>query len=557
LKSFDFDFEVQDLFTKKFSNFKPLNWKSWLEIGTKEEYEELALELSGLSSVGNVLERIKHEETDSRSFSIDLDSFLGTLQDKDPPIFCHTSGTTDSKLSNLKWFHMSRDIIEKQWAPGMQAIFESSGLDSKSSAIIFIPSRLEFDGIRESGDTRYISLYSSEFSQRIMLSVIKPYSYTFYEYKNSRNLEIISKILQMENIAAISAPAITILGWSDINRLQNGLKNSLNSINMDNNPILEGFLSKIKREGLSFVSREIQEKLSKKLSKAALIFSTSSLSKLDWNLIRKFMKWEIGKEKFINLYVASEIGPFAASINKGDFEISRLNRMYVFPLTLPVIESKGKKELISRSKNKVGKLLVSRLNNSRVLINIDIGDIISVKNQEAIPQIDGKILRSQFQLKYPIKISNQIKINSNYTIYAGDYFSLTDFEIVEPRVLLNRLKEHCKFTTDSLLLIKFIENDKIKWKLIIPSSNNTNCSDEDKVRKFFLKYPKFEDLKPVIKDQSIHFQSINDNPVDFLAHRDEMLMKVRNGKIPKGILKKWPLYVIEPEHPQLIKKEKN
>jgi len=188
LKSFDFDFEVQEIFTKKFSNIKSLNWKSWLEIGSKEEYEELALKLSGLFSIENVLERIKEEKTDSRSFSIDINSFLATWQDKDPPIFCHTSGTTDNKLSNLKWFHMSRDIIERQWAPGMQAIFESSGLDTKSSAIIFIPSRLEFDGIRRSEDTTHISLYSSEFSQRIMLSVIKPYSYTFYEYRNSKNL---------------------------------------------------------------------------------------------------------------------------------------------------------------------------------------------------------------------------------------------------------------------------------------------------------------------------------------------------------------------------------
>ncbi len=556
MKSFDFDFEVQEIFTKKFSNIKSLNWKSWLEIGSKEEYEELALKLSGLFSIENVLERIKEEKTDSRSFSIDLNSFLVTWQDKDPPIFCHTSGTTDNKLSNLKWFHMSRDIIERQWAPGMQAIFESSGLDTKSSAIIFIPSRLEFDGIRRSEDTTHISLYSSEFSQRIMLSVVKPYSYTFYEYRNSKNLEIISKILLMENIAVISAPAITILGWADINRLQTGLKKSLNSIDSVNNSILESFLNKIKKKGLSSVAREIQEKLSEKLSKATLIFSISSLSKSDWELIRTLMKWETGKEKFTNLYVSSEIGPFAASINKGNFEISRLNRMYVFPLTLPVIESKGKKELISRSKNKLGKLLVSRLNNSRVLINIDTGDIISVKNKEAIPQIDGKILRSQFQLKYPIKISNQIKINSNYTIYAGDYFSLTDFEIVEPRVLLNRLKEQCNFTSDSLILIKFIEKEKIKWKLIIPSSKNTICSDERSVRKFILKYPEFDEIHQAIKDQIIHFQLINGNPVDFLAHRDEMLMRVRNGKIPKGILKKWSLYVIKPEQPQLIKKEK-
>lgn len=546
MKSFDFNFGVQEIFNKQFSSIKPIEWKSWLDINSKEEYEDLALKLSGLNAIENILERIKDEKTEPRSFSINLTSFLGTWQDKEIPILCHTSGTTDNKISNLKWFHMSRDIIKRQWAPGMQAIFESSGLDSKSSAIIFIPSRLEFDGIRKIEDTTYISLYSSEFSQRIMLSVIKPYSYSFYEYRNSRNLEILSNILLMEDISVISAPAITILNWADINRFQNGLKKSLNSLNSNDNPIVEKYLNRIKKEGLSSVAREIQKILSEKLSKATLIFSISSLSKSNWDLIRKFMKWEKGKEKFTNLYVASEIGPFAASINKGDFEISRLNRMYVFPLTLPVIESKSKKELISRSKTKVGKLLISRLNNSKVLINIDTGDVISIKKQEALPQIDGKILRSQFQLKYPIKISNQIKISIDYTVYAGDYFSLTDFEIVEPRILLNRLKEQCKFNGDSLLLIKSPESDKFKWKLIIPSSRNTICADEDKLREFILKYPEPKEINKAIKDQSIQLQLINGDPVDFLALRDEMLKKVRNGKVPKGILKKWPLYVIKP-----------
>ena len=79
LNSFDFDSEIQDLLNKKFSNIKPLNWKSWFEIGSKEEYEEIALELSGLFSIENVLERIKDEKTDSRSFSIDLNSFLKYL----------------------------------------------------------------------------------------------------------------------------------------------------------------------------------------------------------------------------------------------------------------------------------------------------------------------------------------------------------------------------------------------------------------------------------------------------------------------------------------------
>jgi hypothetical protein len=53
-------------------------------------------------------------------------------------------------------------------------------------------------------------------------------------------------------------------------------------------------------------------------------------------------------------------------------------------------------------------------------------------------------------------------------------------------------------------------------------------------------------LKTAIKEKKIDFELINDQPVDFLNERDEMLNKVRNGQISKGILKKWPLYVIQP-----------
>ena len=546
MKSFDFDRKVQDEFNEYFYNIKTINWHDWLEIDSKEEYEELALKLSGLSSIDNIMDRIKVETTDSRSFSIDLNDFLDKYHDTNSLVFCHTSGTTNSNLAELKWFFMARDIIKRQWAPGMQAIFESSGLDSNSSAIIFVPSRLKFDGIQKHGNKKYISLYSSEFSQRIMLSIVKPKYYLFYEYKCSKNLEIISEILTMDNISVISAPAITILGWADINRLKIGIKKSIDLINQTQNSKLEQLLLEIKRKGLERTARKIQSELSEKFAKTTIIFSISSLSVSDWDLIRKFMKWERGKERFTNLYVASEVGPFAASINKGDYEISRLNRMYIFPLTLPVIEYQGKREVISRTKNKFGRLYVSRLNNSDALININIGDIISVKDQEGLPQIEGKILRNQFQLKYPIKISNQIKIKSNYKTYTGDFFSLNDFEIIEPRNLLLYLKEKCQYLNDSLLLIKSNENDIIKWRLILPSSKNKDCITEDQVRELLLKYQKAGELSRAILNKKINIQIIEEQPVNFLSTREEILTQVRNGKVPKGILKKWPLYIVEP-----------
>ncbi|MFX1569586.1 MAG: hypothetical protein ACFFCV_14595 [Promethearchaeota archaeon] len=545
MNTFDFDLETQKIFDKNFSNIQKTKWRKWLDISSREEYEEMTLKLSGLSSVEDIFERLRSETTESRSFSINLEDFLKSQEGNNSLIFCHSSGTTNSKLSMLKWFYMGEDVVKRQWAPGMQAIFESSGLDSKSSAIIFVPSRLKFDGINTFDGNKYVSLYSSEFSQRIMLSIIKPRSYSFYEYKNSRNLEIIAKILTMDDISVISAPAITILGWADINRLQEGIRRSLDLINKNQNSELEDFLLKIEKNGLLDATKQIQNELSQKLSGATLIFSISSLSKLDWNLIRKFMKWEEGKEKFTNLYVASEIGPFAASINKGDFEISRSNRMYIFPLTLPVLEHKGKKEAVSRTKNSIGELYVSRLHNSEVLINIDLGDVISIKDQEGLPQIDGQILRSSFELKYPINFSKEVLIPSNYKVYVGDFFTFPNFEILNPRLLLNCLKENCAIDIDSLLLVNHNASANTKSILYLYSQENTKCSNSQNYSDILVNCIKNENFQQAILTKEIQIELIKSYPIDFLATRSDILNKVRNGKNPKGILKKWPIYVLE------------
>jgi hypothetical protein len=545
LNFFDFDFGVQNIFDKQFSNIPSTDWKKWLDISSKEEYEELALKNSGLSSISDIFERITKEKADSKDLSINLYEYLRNFQTSEPLIVCHSSGTTNSDLSALKWLHMSRNIIQKYWAPGMQAIIESSGLNSSSSIVIFVPSRLKNDGLNVYEEKNYISLYSSEFSQRLMLSIIKPLSYTFFQYKNSRNIEVITKILSLNNISAVSAPASTILGWADIEKFIIGLKNSLDSIKSIDNPLLDKLILKIKSQGIKNGAKEIQNLLSKKISKATVVFGITSLSENDWNKIRKFMNWEKGKENFINLYVASEIGPFAASITKDDYNFSRTGNLYVFPLTLPVVENKGKKELISRSKHKIGRLLISKLNDSKPFINIDIGDIIKIVNQETIPQIEGKILRSCFQLNYQIKVSKEIQLPSVYKVYAGDYFTFENFDVYEPRYLLNCLKDNCKLDLDSILLLKQSRVNKIVWKLILLSNGKKNCSDTKSLRNLLFECIRNDDFKEQIKKKNIELQLIKNNPIDFLATRSEMLDKVRLGKNPKGILKKWPLYLIK------------
>ncbi|MFW9879267.1 MAG: hypothetical protein ACFFG0_39825 [Candidatus Thorarchaeota archaeon] len=540
----DFDPEIQSIFNNSFFDIKSTDWKNWLEVSSKDEYIELVLKNSGLSSISNIFEKITTDKNSSNLLSIDLYNYISEYDEFEPLIVCHSSGTTNSDMSALKWFHMSKEIVQRYWAPGMQAIFESSGLSSKSSVIIFVPSRLSLDGLKTYESTEYVAMYTSEFSQRLVLAMIKPQSYTFFEYKNSKNLNVISKILSIDDISVISAPASTILGWADINRFQLGLKESFELLKDSPDNGSGDLMQKIKQKGIKKAAKEIQKMLSDKLSRATLIFGISSLLEKDWKLIRHFLNWQRGKERFTNLYVASEIGPFAASIDK-DQEVNNIKgNLNVFPLTLPVIESKGKKQMISDSKEKIGNLLISRVNLSKAYFNLDVGDVIKIIDQHALPLIEGRILRSSFQLRYPINISNKISIPSDFSVYAGEYFSFNNFEVYDPRTLLNCLNEKSELSHDSLLLIDYDGMDDNPWRLILRSNKEQKDSKLKNNTELMLKCIKNGSFSNAISNNFIKIQLIDEDPVDFLATRSTMLERVRNGKNPKGILKKWPLYVI-------------
>ena len=541
----DFDLETQDIFDEQFSNLRLTDWKKWLNISSKEEYIELVLKNSGLASIPDLFERLGTEKTHSKSLSIDLYNYIKNDKESQPLVVCHSSGTTNSSLAALKWFHMSKEVAQKYWAPGMQAIFESSGLNSDSSVVIFVPSRLNMDGIKIHENIKYLSLYSSEFSQRLMLSLLKPLSYTFYEYRKAKDIDIISKILSLKNVSAISAPSATILGWADIRKLKLGINKSLKLLERPLDEKSEILISKIKRKGIDQAVKEIQQKLSKKLSKATLVFSVSSLSENDWKLIRTFMKWEKGQEKFTNLYVASEIGPFAASIERNQEGQIVNDFMNVFPLTLPVIENSRRKQFISETDIKRGNLLISKTSMSKAYINLEIGDVIEVVDQEALPQIAGRILRSSFQLRYPIKISRKIYLPKRFKVYAGDFFSFDQYEIYNPRTLLNCLINKCDLDFDAMLLIEEGKDGGKRWRLILLTNELKECSKLKSYKKNLLKCTKDEKFKEALSDQRIDIQLIDENPVDFLATRSKILDNVRKGKNPKGILKKWPLYVIK------------
>jgi hypothetical protein len=425
----------------------------------------------------------------------------------------------------------------------MRAIFESSGLTSKKAAIIFVPSRLSTDGIKYFDRKKYLALYSAEFSQRTILSIIKPLSYLLYEYKDSKNLEILSKILSMEEISVISAPTATILGWADIESFKSGIEKSLKSKMREKNLQGDILLKMIESEGLNAACIKIQKMLSDKLSKSVIIFSISFLNAVQWDLIRSFMKWDKGAEMFTNLYVGSEIGPFASSL--GNFELARLNKMYVFPLTLPVIEYKKSRALISRTPYKMGKLYVSRIDNSHPLLNINTDDVIIIEDQQKLPLIGGDIIRSGFKLKYPINISKKVKIPDNINVFAGDFFTLGEFDLISPRYLLDCLANNCKLKIDSLLLVR-TEDKYHFWELILPEGQYSECQDKEKLINVIYNCPKESGLKRAIENNHIAIRLIDEQPVDFLATRSEVLAKVQKGNTPKGILKRWALYIVTP-----------
>ncbi len=546
MNPYDFDPNLQEIFNKTFGSIASVDWGNWLNISSSKEYEEVCLELADLSGVVDIFNKLKSEQTDFREFSININEFLENSSSSEPLIFCHSSGTTSNKKSALKWFHMSKHFVRRNWAPGMQAIFESSGLDSRSTAIIFVPSRVDFDGINYENGKKYVKMYTSEFSQRLMLSLIKPKSYLLYEYRNSKNLEIISKILALDDVNVISAPAATVLGWINLEKFKAGINLSLKTEPATMNPIYEELVSLIKQDGLADATKKIQSLLFKKLANSCLVFSISSLSEDDWSQIRKYMNWQKGNEKFTNLYVASEVGPVAASLHKGSFKLARERKMVLFPLFMAVLKQEGQKELISRSNANRGELCISRLEDNYPLINVELGDVINVLSKEGLPQIDGTILRSSFTLKYPITISKEVTYPSKHYVLVGDYFKFKNLEIIDPKRIKNCLSSNLDNDLDSLLLIKSDTNDHSHWILYLKQNSKNELNKRSNINEIMLDCNDELTIEEALRGGHLEIHMTKESPISYLYPRSEMLKKVQDGEIPKGILKKWPLYVLIP-----------
>ena len=101
---FDFDSKVQEIFLKKYAGWTSAlpDWRSWLGISSREDYESLMLKLSGLHEEKDLLEKLETEKTESRQISIDMRTFFKIRRSTTPFTICHTSGTSGGGVSSLK-----------------------------------------------------------------------------------------------------------------------------------------------------------------------------------------------------------------------------------------------------------------------------------------------------------------------------------------------------------------------------------------------------------------------------------------------------------------------
>jgi hypothetical protein len=335
----------------------------------------------------------------------------------------------------------------------------------------------------------------------------------------------------MDRIAVVSAPSSTVLNWADKNRLRRGLEKSVNY----DDPVCSEYVAQINRRGLDAVCGEIYTRLKDVLKDATVIFSTTGITEKEWRTLRKFFEWEKGGEQYTNLYVGSEVGPFAAHIGGGNRQ-----HMQVFPLTVPVVEKNGCRDFISRTEENVGRLLISRTDGVNPVININTGDVITVLDQEGLPVIGGEVLRAQFQLKVDVSISPGNKPPENGSILVGSYFDIHGIEIRNPRRLWACLADQCSIDGLSSVLMK-PEGDT--WVLTAPVPRK--CSPAD-IENGLALCPGGESLRKALKKGQLHIKTVEKTPVEWVIPRSKLLKKVRKGELPKGVLSKWPLYVVLP-----------
>ena len=217
---------------------------------------------------------------------------------------------------------------------------------------------------------------------------------------------------------------------------------------------------------------------------------------------------------------------------------------FLFPLTIPVIKNNGNFELISRTKNKIGKLYVSRVGDSGYYINIDTGDVIMIKSQDGLPKISDEILRADFQFRMPLKISSQFKIKENHEIRVGSYFKTNGIEIINPSRFLKCLGNRISNDIETSILVEN-KNNRFIWKISVANSTIFKGISQKKLLDFVSECPHGSEISNSIKSKRLDIELIDFNPIEMKHLKSEVIQKVRTGILPKGVLKRWPLYFVK------------
>jgi hypothetical protein len=512
-----------------------------MAIASPDEFEEAALDASGFASCGHVLDGItKRPITDSRRIAVDPAKLVPPSSR--PLVVCHTSGTSGGAV---KWFHMAEDLVHRLWAPGMQAIFESSGVTRAARVAIFVPSRLQNDGlVAEDGSTR-VRLYSAEFSQRLMLALLRPAEYLLDVYRTSRSLTTLARLLALERIDVVSAPAATVLGWADRRRLRQGLRRSFEALRSGTRPTpseAQWALERIRTLGVDAAAVEFQRRLKSLFAEATLVFSTSSLTAPEWAVIRRFMGWTRGAERFTNLYVGSETGPFAATLRRHPDDPVEQAAMAVFPLTLPAIQRRGAVQLLSRSDAGWGRLLVSRMHVAKPVYNLDTGDVVQVTGAPGAPTIADAILRAPFPWRVRTPFTPP-PTPTGYDVYVGGYFDLGALEVVIPRRLQACLAGQSGVAVLGSVLYRPDRDGPWVWRLFVQGPRHVSIAV---VERRLASCPEGAPLASAARRGAIRIEVDPATPLQRGPSRVALLGRVGDGTLPKGALKRWPLYLLKP-----------
>ncbi len=434
----------------------------------------------------------------------------------------------------------------------MAAIFEGSGMAPSNAAVVLLPSRLAGDGLVTGDRGPCMKLYSIEFSQRLGIAHCQPRELVIDEAKRANSLETLARVLSLDGIAVVSAPSTVVLGWCDVATIKRGLERSIarqGVEDIESVPLVAELVRSIRDHGIEHVAKDVHARLVRKFKDARFIFGTTSLTAGQWRKFREFTGRAEGEENITNLYASSEVGPLAASISPPGHDFPRPGgttntSLYCFPLAFPCLDTGNEIRLLPVERADHGVLLATRQGHDGLVVNLDTGDRLKVLDQEhGLPLLDGQVLRAGFFVKQGYPVPAFLPRAPASRFMAGDYLAKDGFEIENPSRAFETLHETFPGITRPLvftapasardpwtLLVFFLHHDPVPD----PATLLSACAGSGDTR-FISTYHASGML-------DVHVTAIDPS----LVKEERVLLgqKVRDGLLPKGVLKSWPAFVV-------------